>query len=85
MYTNLLVCSIAPFPPHWVVNVICPHVGIGIPRFWISTFFGIMGVSVIHTTIGGESFVRPFVPHIFSLLWFVAGRWIPRLLERLIT
>ncbi|CAE6426831.1 unnamed protein product [Rhizoctonia solani] len=52
LMSYLIVIRIAPFPPHWVVNVLCPHVGIGIPRFWISTFFGIMGVSVIHTTIG---------------------------------
>ncbi|EMD33409.1 hypothetical protein CERSUDRAFT_126152 [Gelatoporia subvermispora B] len=50
----LIVLRIAPFPPHWVVNVICPHVGIGVVPFWISTFLGIFGVSVIHTTIGGS-------------------------------
>ena len=50
----LIVLRIAPLPPHWVVNVICPHVGIGIVPFWISTFLGIFGVSVIHTTIGGS-------------------------------
>lgn len=50
----LIILRIAPLPPHWVVNVICPHVGIGIVPFWISTFFGIVGVSVIHTTIGGS-------------------------------
>lgn len=49
----LIVLRIAPLPPHWVVNVICPHVGIGIVPFWISTFLGIFGVTVIHTTIGG--------------------------------
>jgi hypothetical protein len=48
----LIVLRIAPFPPHWVVNVICPHVGIGLVPFWISTFLGVLGVSVIHTTIG---------------------------------
>lgn len=50
----LIVLRIAPLPPHWVVNVICPHVGIGLIPFWISTFLGILGVSVIHTTIGGS-------------------------------
>ena len=50
----LIVLRIAPLPPHWVVNVICPHVGIGIVPFWISTFLGIFGVTVIHTTIGGS-------------------------------
>jgi uncharacterized membrane protein YdjX (TVP38/TMEM64 family) len=49
----LIVLRIAPLPPHWVVNVVCPHVGIGIIPFWSSTFLGILGVSVIHTTIGG--------------------------------
>ncbi|TBU43223.1 hypothetical protein BD309DRAFT_991118 [Dichomitus squalens] len=50
----LIVLRIAPLPPHWVVNVICPHVGIGVVPFWISTFLGIFGVTVIHTTIGGS-------------------------------
>jgi len=49
----LIVLRIAPLPPHWVVNVVCPHVGIGLVPFWISTALGILGVSVIHTTIGG--------------------------------
>ncbi|KIJ66759.1 hypothetical protein HYDPIDRAFT_26181 [Hydnomerulius pinastri MD-312] len=49
----LIVLRIAPLPPHWVLNVICPHVGIGLVPFWISTWLGIFGVSVIHTTIGG--------------------------------
>ncbi|KAI0315185.1 hypothetical protein OF83DRAFT_1246907 [Amylostereum chailletii] len=49
----LIVLRIAPLPPHWVVNVLCPHLGIGIVPFWISTFLGIFGVTVIHTTIGG--------------------------------
>ena len=50
----LIVLRIAPFPPHWVVNVLCPHLGIGIVPFWISTWLGIFGVSVIHTTIGNS-------------------------------
>ncbi|KAF8622550.1 hypothetical protein AX15_006903 [Amanita polypyramis BW_CC] len=49
----LIVLRIAPLPPHWVVNVVCPHVGIGLIPFWISTALGILGVTVIHTTIGG--------------------------------
>jgi uncharacterized membrane protein YdjX (TVP38/TMEM64 family) len=53
MISFLIVLRIAPLPPHWVVNVVCPHVGIGIIPFWISTALGILGVSVIHTTIGG--------------------------------
>lgn len=53
MLSFLIVLRIAPLPPHWVVNVICPHVGIRLIPFWISTALGILGVTVIHTTIGG--------------------------------
>lgn len=53
IFSFLIVLRIMPLPPHWVVNVVCPHVGIGIVPFWLSTALGILGVSVIHTTIGG--------------------------------
>jgi uncharacterized membrane protein YdjX (TVP38/TMEM64 family) len=53
MISFLIVLRIAPLPPHWVVNIVCPHVGIGIRPFWITTALGIFGVTVIHTTIGG--------------------------------
>ncbi|KIK62387.1 hypothetical protein GYMLUDRAFT_164681 [Collybiopsis luxurians FD-317 M1] len=53
LISYLIVLRIAPLPPHWVVNVVAPHVGIGIRVFWISTALGIFGVTVIHTTIGG--------------------------------
>ncbi|KAJ7931361.1 hypothetical protein B0H13DRAFT_2308528 [Mycena leptocephala] len=53
MISFLIVLRIAPLPPHWVVNILAPHVGISIPVFWVSTALGILGVSVIHTTIGG--------------------------------
>lgn len=48
----LIVLRIVPLPPHWVVNVVCPHVGIGLIPFWLSTGLGVLGVTVIHTTIG---------------------------------
>ncbi|KAF8604661.1 hypothetical protein BDV93DRAFT_507576 [Ceratobasidium sp. AG-I] len=51
LMSYLIVIRIAPFPPHWVVNVLCPHVGIGIPRFWISTFLGIMGAGAFDTWV----------------------------------
>jgi uncharacterized membrane protein YdjX (TVP38/TMEM64 family) len=64
----LIVLRIAPLPPHWVVNVICPHVGIGIVPFWISTALGILGVTVIHTTIGGglDDMTSPADFHLIS-------------------
>ncbi|KAJ2936471.1 hypothetical protein H1R20_g623, partial [Candolleomyces eurysporus] len=64
----LIILRIAPLPPHWVVNVICPHVGIGIIPFWISTALGILGVTVIHTTIGGglDDMTSPADFHLIS-------------------
>ncbi|OCH90346.1 hypothetical protein OBBRIDRAFT_793438 [Obba rivulosa] len=81
----LIVLRIAPFPPHWVVNVLCPHVGIGVVPFWISTFLGIFGVTVIHTTIGGslDDMTSAADFHLFSwrnfflLSAIVAGVMIP--------
>ncbi|PWN49895.1 hypothetical protein IE53DRAFT_122629 [Violaceomyces palustris] len=52
MLSYLIVIRMMPLPPHNVVNILAPHLGIDIPLFWISTFFGIFAVSVIHTTIG---------------------------------
>lgn len=49
----LIVIRIAPLPPHWVVNVLAPHLGVRIVPFWCSTWLGILGVTVIHCTIGG--------------------------------
>ncbi|KAH9958559.1 hypothetical protein BC827DRAFT_1261240 [Russula dissimulans] len=49
----LIVLRIAPLPPHWVVNVLAPHLGIDLIPFWCSTFLGVFGVTVIHTSIGG--------------------------------
>ena len=53
MISFLIVLRIAPLPPHWVINIVCPHVGIGLLPFWLTTWLGLFGVTVIHTTIGG--------------------------------
>ncbi|GAA5986489.1 hypothetical protein JCM11641_005216 [Rhodosporidiobolus odoratus] len=52
LISYLIILRIAPLPPHWVLNVVAPHLGIGIRPFWIATFVGIAGVSYIHTQIG---------------------------------
>jgi hypothetical protein len=49
MISFLIVLRIALLRPHWILNILVPHVGISIPIFWISTSLGILGVSVIHT------------------------------------
>lgn len=37
---DLIILRIAPLPPHWTLNVVAPHLGIGIPLFWCTTFVG---------------------------------------------
>ncbi|KAJ9475612.1 Golgi apparatus membrane protein TVP38 [Pseudozyma hubeiensis] len=52
LLSYLVVLRMMPLPPHNIVNILSPHLGIGVGTFWLSTFGGIFAVSVIHTTIG---------------------------------
>ncbi|KAL9935432.1 hypothetical protein V8E36_005780 [Tilletia maclaganii] len=52
LLSYLILIRMMPLPPHNVVNLLAPHMGISIPMFWISTALGIFAVSFIHTTIG---------------------------------
>lgn len=52
VFAFLIVLRIAPFPPHWIANVVAPHLGISPILFWLACFVGIAPVSVIHVTIG---------------------------------
>ncbi|KAL7418482.1 hypothetical protein Q5752_006940 [Cryptotrichosporon argae] len=52
LFAFLVVLRIAPFPPHWVTNVLAPHLGIAPLLFFLSSAVGIAPVSVIHVTIG---------------------------------
>ncbi|CBQ69866.1 conserved hypothetical protein [Sporisorium reilianum SRZ2] len=52
MLSYLVVVRMMPLPPHNIVNILSPHLGIDLRMFWLSTAGGIFAVSVIHTTIG---------------------------------
>ncbi len=52
LLSYLTIIRMSPVPPHCVVNLISPHLGIGIPLFWASTALGVTAVSFIHVTIG---------------------------------
>jgi uncharacterized membrane protein YdjX (TVP38/TMEM64 family) len=81
----LVVLRIAPLPPHWVVNVLAPHLGVALPTFWLSTFLGVFGVTVIHTAIGGglddmtsaADFHLVSWKNFFGLAAVVAGALVP--------
>lgn len=69
LISYLVVVRMAPVPPHFVINLMAPHLGISLPTFWISTAFGIAAVSFIHVTIGQklDEMVSPDEFHLFSL------------------
>ncbi|KAK0533310.1 hypothetical protein OC835_003059 [Tilletia horrida] len=52
LLSYMILIRMMPLPPHNVVNLLAPHLGITIPMFWLSTALGIFAVSFIHTTIG---------------------------------
>lgn len=52
VFSFLIVLRIAPLPPHWITNVVAPHLGISPILFWFSCFLGMAPISVIYCTIG---------------------------------
>ncbi|KNZ55042.1 hypothetical protein VP01_2783g2 [Puccinia sorghi] len=52
LFAYLVVIRISPLPPHWVVNLLAPHVGIRLGVFWLTTCLGIFPVTLIHTQLG---------------------------------
>lgn len=53
VWSFLLFLRFAPVvPPHWVLNFVAPHLGIGVFMFWATTAIGAMGGSILHVTIG---------------------------------
>lgn len=52
LLSYLVIIRMSPVPPHFIVNIIAPHLGIPIPMFWLSTALGVTAVSFIHVTIG---------------------------------
>ncbi|KZT56936.1 hypothetical protein CALCODRAFT_434934 [Calocera cornea HHB12733] len=69
LFSFLIVLRIAPLPPHWVTNILCPHLGVPLPFFWCSAFLGILAPTVIQVTIGGglEQMSSPKDFHLLSL------------------
>ena len=90
MFSYLIILRIAPLPPHWMVNMVAPHLSISVPLFWLSTFFGVMGVSFIHcqigTTLDQMSSAKDFnlisLRNFFGLAGVVVGALLPVLIRR---
>lgn len=43
-----------PVPPDFVINIVAPHLGVEIKTFWLSSFLGVISMTLIHTAIGEE-------------------------------
>lgn len=90
MFSYLIILRIAPLPPHWMVNMVAPHLSISVPLFWLSTFFGVMAVSFIHcqigTTLDQMSSAKDFHliswRNFFGLAGVVVGALLPVLIRR---
>lgn len=73
VWSYLILLRIAPLPPHWVLNLIAPHLGIKLFTFWASTALGVAGVSTIHVTIGSglDGMTSSDDFHLFSIKNFL--------------
>ncbi|KZV97442.1 hypothetical protein EXIGLDRAFT_764402 [Exidia glandulosa HHB12029] len=68
LFSYMVILRISPVP-HWLTNLVSPHVRIGVSLFWITSFVGAVPLAVIHATIGGglEQMTSPDDFHLFSL------------------
>ncbi|EOQ99844.1 hypothetical protein E3P92_02039 [Wallemia ichthyophaga] len=73
VWSYLILLRIAPLPPHWVLNLVAPHMGISLFTFWGSTALGVAGVSTIHVTIGSglDGMTSSDDFHLFSIKNFL--------------
>ena len=91
VFAFLVVLRISPVPPHWVANFVAPHLGIGVPLFWMSCFVGIAPISVIHATIGSsldtmtsaDDFHIVSVRNVLGLVAVIVAVLIPVALKRI--
>ena len=51
LISYLVLLRISPVP-HFVINLVCPHLGVPIGTFWLSALFGSLPQTVIHTAVG---------------------------------
>lgn len=90
LFSYIVILRISPVP-HWLTNLVAPHVRIGVVLFWLTSLVGAVPLAVIHATIGGglEQMTSPDDFHLFSLknmgllLLAVAAALVPVALRKL--
>ncbi|WFD26537.1 hypothetical protein MNAN1_001520 [Malassezia nana] len=68
MLSYLTMLRMMPVPPHFLVNIMAPHLGIPLSTFWWSTLLGVFCSSLVYTAIGEElgQLAGPQAFHIFT-------------------
>lgn len=68
MLSYLTMLRMMPVPPHFLVNIMAPHLGIPLPIFWWSTLLGVFCSSLVYTAVGEElgQLAGPQAFHIFT-------------------
>lgn len=68
LVSYLVLLRMAPVPPHSVVNIASPHLGVALVPFWISTAAGTAAVSFIQVTVGEklEEMTTPEEMHLLT-------------------
>lgn len=68
LLSYMVVLRMSPVPPHSVVNIVSPHMGVGLGVFWLSTALGTAAISFIHVTVGKklDEMTTPAEMHLLS-------------------
>lgn len=54
LFSYLTILRMMPVPPHFILNLLAPHLGVPLGLFWLSTLSGVFCSSLIYTAIGEE-------------------------------
>ncbi|WFD19723.1 hypothetical protein MCAP1_001959 [Malassezia caprae] len=72
MLSYLTMLRMMPIPPHFLVNIMAPHLGIPLPTFWLSTLGGVCCSTLVYTAVG-EELGRLAGPHAFRFFTWRNG------------
>ncbi|WFD23349.1 hypothetical protein MEQU1_002038 [Malassezia equina] len=72
MLSYLTMLRMMPIPPHFLVNIMAPHLGISLSTFWPSTLLGVCCSSLVYTALG-EELGQLAGPHAFRLFTWRNG------------
>lgn len=54
MLSYMTMLRMMPFPPHFLVNIMAPHLNIPLFTFWLSTLLGVCCSTLVYTAVGDQ-------------------------------